>query len=211
MHYHLELVMPPITDIDGAIKAIMEPFDESNETNRHGFFDWYQIGGRFSGSKIESLVSQEKKDAFFAELRSRNVTVSCFQSGKQGLSPASQIPMVDALWREMCPESGIDVCPFFQHAKALPMDVCKLADVPDGLCAERVIIAAPAHDGKIEASSMFSTEIWNGCNYERTAWDGNVKKAIDERCKKIDSYNKEYKERNTPAPDWLVITLDYHT
>jgi hypothetical protein len=50
MHYSC-LVIVPMTaadDIDAAVKAAMEPYDEN--VNRSGFWDWYQIGGRWMGS-----------------------------------------------------------------------------------------------------------------------------------------------------------------
>lgn len=51
MHYHMEIIMPPMEadQIEKSVADLMAPFDENNEeiANRH-FWDWYQIGGRFS-------------------------------------------------------------------------------------------------------------------------------------------------------------------
>jgi len=215
MHYHLELVLPPVDDVAAAVEQIMHQYYEGNdEEDASGkpFFDWYEIGGRFSGSKIKAMVSQQKMDAFFAELKNRKITVSGIQFGKQELYPESQIPDVDALWREMCPESGVDVCPLFKHAKDLPKDICKLSELPGGLTCYRTIIAAPTYDGKeLEAVTMFSKEIWNGCNHEKTTWDGKLSTALSMHIERSQIYADGYKERTTPKPDWMAVTIDYHS
>lgn len=50
MHYHMEIVLPPIekSEIEKNVSRILDPFDEQND-KRSGneFFDWYQLGGRF--------------------------------------------------------------------------------------------------------------------------------------------------------------------
>jgi len=215
MHYHLELVMPPAGDIKAAVSRIMSPFYEGNESedaSGHPFFDYWVIGGRYSGSKIEARIGTEKLDAFNAELKRRKITVSGIVFGKEELSPSSQIAEVDALWCEMFPESGITVAPMFRHAKDLPLDICKLTDVPSGLLAYRVIIAAPTYDGKgIEAVSMFSQDLWNGCNYEKTTWDAKFSTALSMHIERSQNYADGHKELVTPTPDWLAITIDYHS
>jgi hypothetical protein len=42
MHSHLEIILPPVDDVENAVKQIMEPFDEAGEEedgvrNRHSF------------------------------------------------------------------------------------------------------------------------------------------------------------------------------
>ncbi|GAF91717.1 unnamed protein product, partial [marine sediment metagenome] len=98
MHYHCEIILPPTDAVESAIAEIMAPFDENNEdeeTRSPSFWDWYQIGGRWSGSKLTDHFDKDKLKNFHAELENRKVTVSGFQCGKQDISPASQIPMVD--------------------------------------------------------------------------------------------------------------------
>src|SRR6185312_2392586 len=103
MHYQLEIIMPPVADVKTAVAQILEPFDEQGEDedgnpNAHGFWDWYVIGGRWAGAKLEAMFGPERLKAFRAELAERNVTISGVRFGKQELQPADQIPMVDALW-----------------------------------------------------------------------------------------------------------------
>jgi hypothetical protein len=47
MHYSAIVIVPgETTDIDHAVAAVMQPY---REDDRHGFWDWYQIGGRWTG------------------------------------------------------------------------------------------------------------------------------------------------------------------
>ena len=210
MHYHLEIVMPPTADVEAAIEQIMRPFDENNEESYRPFWDWFQIGGRYSGSKLEACVPKQRMDAFHEELKARKVTVSGLQWGKQELQPASQIPPVDKLWREMCPGAG-DVCPMFQHSgKFMSMDKCTVAQLPDGLTAHHLIIAALDYEEKeMQATHMLIKEIYNGVTHQKTDFDGNVLKAINGL--DFSHYKAEYAAKITPKPDWLVVTVDYHS
>jgi len=80
------------------------------------------------------------------------------------------------------------------------------------LLAYRVIIAGPTYDGNgIEAVSMYSQDIWNGCNYEKTTWDGKFSSAMSLHGERAKAYADGYKARVTPTPDWLVVTIDYHS
>src|SRR5262245_27782076 len=109
MHYHLEVILPPVDNVEQAIGQILEPFDENGKDedghrNSHAFWDWYVVGGRWAGAKLQAMLDPKKLEEFNAELTKRKVTVSGIQAGKQELSPASQIPMVDALWNEFFPD-----------------------------------------------------------------------------------------------------------
>ena len=220
MHYHCEIIMPPVDDVEKAVNEIMLPFNENADEeyrSSYTFFDWYVIGGRWSGEKIKAKLDSNKLDEFHQKLVEMKVTVSSVTAGKQELQPASQIPVVDALWRDMFPESGIDVCPLFKHysdqykTSELPGDACRLEEMPDSMSAERVIIAKERHDGKgLRAEFMISTNHWNGVNYVKSTWDGNVKSAIQMQLEKLEHYKDEYREKVTPKADWIVVTVDYH-
>ena len=219
MHMHLEVLMPPTDNVEEALAKIMAPFDESGtdedgNPNRHSFWDWYQIGGRWGGAKIKAKLGKERLDAFNKALNERKVTVSGLQCGKQTLQPASQIEMVDALWRDMFPDSGLSVCPLFDHApKVIDGDICKLSEVPEGLTAQRVIIAGPSwDDDKIfSAKYMISEDIWNGVMHVKTQWDCQFKTALDTHAENVKGHRDDYREKHTPKDDWLVVTVDYHS
>lgn len=212
MHYHLEVVMPPTADIDKSLISILAPFSEDNEDASCAFWDWWQIGGRWSGAKQEAAFPQEKLDAFRQWLTDEGVTVSGLQFGKHELSPADQIPKVDAKWREMFGVTG--PCTMFRHSnaneKTLAGDVCQLGEVSQ-ITASRVIIAGPAYEGGVEACFMIEREYWNGVTHVTTAWDGTLQSALTMWKDKCANYGDEWREAHTPKSDWLVVTVDYHT
>lgn len=227
MHYHLEIIMPPTTDVDAAVAGIMAPFDENGKDeegheNRHAFWDWYVIGGRYSGAKGEATYGKDRIDAFYAWCKDAKVTVSGVQMGKQTLQPASQIPMVDAKWNEMFPEHGGGACPLFDHAPArTSRDICRLAEMPEGLTAYHVIIAAPSYvandvdkddvwTGPPRAVEMVAQSMWNGVSHVDAKWDGNVAAFVERFKERMQDYREKYRAASTPTADWLVVTVDYH-
>lgn len=219
MHYHLEIILPPIAaDLTKAIGEIMAPFNENAEEPCNAFWDWYSIGGRWAGCKLEAAFSKDRLDTFRKELSEKKVTISNLVWGKEELNPASQIPMVDALWCKHFPESPIKVCPMFQHynpknhgTNGWP-DVMKLSDVPAALEAGRVIVAGPDYEGKsMEARYMTQRGFWNGVDHVDTKWDGKVSSALAEFREKLTRYAPDYAETCNPKDDWLCVTVDYHS
>ena len=216
MHYHLEIVMPPVADVKATVEEIMKPFSESEEDASNAFWDWYVIGGRFAGAKLN--YDKTKEDAFYAWLKEEGVTVSGVTCGKQELSPKTQTAKVDAKWAEMFPESGLMICPLFSHYhdqyedSLHPPDVTRLGNVGKDLTASAVIVASATFDGKgIEANFMIHESMWNGVTHVDTKWDGLLFSAIKMYKDKLDSYKPEYREKHTPTDDWLCVTVDYHS
>lgn len=213
MHYHLEIIMPPTSDVAAAVKKIMAPFCEHSrdEDSLPPFWDWYVIGGRWAGEKLRVRLGKDKLEAFWAAIKAANVTVSGLQAGKPTLSPASQIPAVDALWREHFPGTT-EACPLFDHCgESVVGDICALSELPDGLTASRVIVAGPDYQDVISAQFMAQESFWNGVDHVETKWDGTVHGALVDYAEKLSAYQQEYAEKNTPKPDWLLVTVDYHS
>lgn len=245
-HMVAEVVIPPCVDIEKAVGQVMDYFradkydDETDEESKGDcdWWDYWQIGGRWSGNKTLAQFDKAKLDAFYAELNERKVTVSSFRAGKQELQPASQIPMVDALWREMMPGGG-PKCLIFAHSgnsgTILDGNICTVKRVPCGLECERLIIAGlhwddEKHPGELEAVDMLQTEFWNRVRHHKTDYDGNVKTGIaglvakqqedlarwaerehssDEERVKHEQW-LERKRRSAITDEWLVVTVDYH-
>lgn len=212
MHFHCEIVMPPVKDVEAAVTQVMEPFNESDSESSRTFYDYYTIGGRWSGDKYMAGLDKDKLKAFEDELHRRKITISSMQFGKQELYPSEQSVEVDELWRGYF---GGDIpCPMFRHAgERLPGDVMKLGELDASkIKAARVIFAHPRfeEDG-VEAGFMVAEDIWNGCNHERTIWDCTLKHALELHAKDIEHCRDEWKLKVSPQPDWLVVTVDYHS
>lgn len=217
MHRHCEIIMPPTKNIEKAVKEVLAKFNEDQGDNedgyeKYGFWDWYVIGGRWSGNKLEQSLDRAKMEAFRAELIEKGVTVSGLQWGKQELQPASQIPMVDALWRERFPESPLKTCPLFKHSgELLAGDVMKFADVPRTIEAARIIFAGEESGEGLEATYMVEDSYYNGVCWHDSKWDGTLGDALSMFEEHHKNYKAEYREQITPKADWLVVTVDYHS
>lgn len=213
-HYVAEIVIPPTDNVQESIRQVMEHFCDEDEDGKKDVSDWWDfwiIGGRFNGHKTTARLDPERLKAFHVLLNELKVTVSGLVCGKEELNPVSQIPMVDALWREWFPGAGA-VCPLFHHSNDqyrkdghYPEDVCTVADLPSLLICTRLIVAGPHWQDKtkLEAEHMLVAEFWNRCNWQKTDFDGNVKAGLEKIAGK--------KTKDAPfAPDWLVATVDYH-
>lgn len=213
--------MPPTDDVKGSVEDILEKFsenyeDEDGHPNKHAFWDWYVIGGRWDGAKLTARYPEEKISAFRQELHDKNVTVAGMQWGKQEISPASQIPMVDEIWRKHFPDGG-QVCPLFKHFgnkqlndSLTEFNVCRLDQMPELLECARVMIVSKDED-EYEVHSMKQESVWNGVEHLDTKWDGTVRSALAEFEKRSEGWKESYRERCRPKADWLVVTVDYHT
>lgn len=210
--------MPPTDDIEGAVKEIMKDYSEDSEETRFGFWDWYVIGGRFAGNKFLARFDQSRLDSFYEVLKAEKVTVSSLTAGKQSLKPESQIPKVDALWNTHFPESNGLPCPLFDHSNdqyksdsLLPDDVCRLADLPKDLTAERVMVANRWYKGEWGVTEMYARSLWNGVTHQDTSFDGKVATAVELVKERVSRGSDEYRDGCTPQDNWLVVTVDYHS
>lgn len=205
MHYHIEVVLPPTDNIEKAIKRIFEPFCEhtnDGEYNEGGWWDWYVIGGRFTGNKLMARYDEAKLDEFYKWLKDEKVTVSGMQAGKQSLEPADQIPKIDAKWNEMFPHDPPLPCPIFSHSSdqyssssLLPGDIQRVDEVAGNVRCSRFIVA----DAKGNVTTMFEHNGWNRekGSFDKTDFDGTVGNGLAIA-------------NPTPGPDWLVVTVDAH-
>ncbi len=216
MHYHLEIIMPPTDDVNAQVANIMSQFDENykeeEDRNLHPFWDWFVIGGRWSGVKGKMLLDQDKLKKFYDLL-------SAFTSGKQTLDPKEQIPIVDALWNECFPDAKVKRCPFFSHYndqyahEGQKEDISLLGETPGFLTCERIIFASPKYqdENNFEAHEMYQEKAWNGCNYEKTVWDGTLTNALVLYHKSLGVAQERGVTKYTPKADWLIVTVDYHS
>jgi hypothetical protein len=218
MHYQLEIVMPQVEDIEKSVGEIMAPFDENNEDSYKQFCDYWVIGGRWAGEKLIQGLDKNKLEQFYADLKENKITVSGIQCGKQEISPSSQIPLVDNLWRKYFPEYISRACPLFKHSNdqyindCLYGDILRVKDLPPETTACKCIIASYDYDGKsLEAKEMFSEDLWNGVSFERTTWDTKITTAIEKYKEHIKNYKEEYRKKHEITDDWLVVTVDYHS
>ncbi len=222
MHSVLEMVIPPNLDIVATVKEVMDATlqhddDEEKDKGHCDWWDFYVIGGRWSGNKLMATLDPEKVKAFHELLIAKKVTVSGLVCGKEELQPASQIPMVDRLWREWFPGKA-DKCPLFKHGRDqyrkdgyYSDDVCTIAELPDSLECTRLIVAGPSYgkEPTLQPRRMICTEFWNHVEHQKTEFDGKVKPALMGMIELAKS--DEWPMNGSKIDlDWAVVTVDYH-
>ena len=57
MHYHAEVWVPDKENYQQMVETIMAPYEESQ--NENGFWDWWQIGGRWKGAHVPGYNSHK--------------------------------------------------------------------------------------------------------------------------------------------------------
>jgi len=170
---------------------------------RPDWWDWYVIGGRWSGQHVVAGLPEDKLKGFCEELERRQLPDSCDYF--EGLNSKDQ-EAADALWREFFPGAG-DKCLLLHRCGEQSVDVMPVGQLPKRLSAATLIVAGPdcSDEHELRARFMLHTKVWNGCNLQPTNWDGNVLKGI-ELAK--DDYVKTHLDPVTA--EWLAVTVDYH-
>ena len=231
MHERLELILPSwVQDFDKAIKEVMDPFQERHEdeeggtgfSDRHSFWDWWVVGGRWAGIKPLEGLDKKKVDEFWDWLGDAKITISGLQWGKPTLDPPEQKSVVEAEWHKRFPGWRLQHCPIFDYSNpnrdSLPDDIMRLKDVHEDLLCSRVILAGPEHvfekgwpvGGKLGAQYMVSDTLYNGVNWEPGLWNKTLKHALALAKLYAKNINPEFAETFLPIPESWVVTVDYH-
>ncbi len=215
MHYHLEIIMPPVDDVEKAVEQIMAPFDEnqpddSEHFGKNSFWDYYSIGGRFGGSHLQSRYSAEAIEGCEREMNEVGVKVKGIQFGRPELAGSESKRKAMEVWSRHFPSEP--ECWFFTNGQR-DLDVCKLSEVGEHLTAFHLIIASPdwADDSALSAREMTSQSIWNGVSIVDTSFDGFVMKFLAGMEEKKSKATDEWKAKHLPTQDWLAVTVDYHS
>ena len=74
-----------------------------------------------------------------------------------------------------------------------------------------MIVAIHNYKGPgFSAERQYMKRIWNGLNWQDTAFSGYVRDALKEYREAISEYVPVYREKMNPKGDWLVVSVDYH-
>lgn len=108
MHFHCEVYAPEVpADIETYVAEAMAPYsqvdwdyeeEDCEEAERDCFWDWYVIGGRWSGQHSLSMLNEEKLENFYGLMKSLKDEQS-----------------IDLLFDLYFPEYGYP-CPFTRNA-----------------------------------------------------------------------------------------------
>ena len=184
MHYFAAVLVPVGTeDIDEAVGAAMEPFNEETAAEDQGRWDWWQIGGRYTGRWSDYNPATDPANHESCRL--------CDGTGYRN-------DPVGVAHRERNPEYTCNGCGFGDHpgnGVALkwptqwvryPGDVVRVAHLLDTEAATPYALLTP--DGWSER------ETWTGGEFVETPdWDKAYRVALE-----------QYRDTH------LAVVVDYH-
>ncbi len=208
MHYHAEVLLAlfkdePLDSIKALISKIMEPFSEHLEVEKYeedgetywmnpiGFWDWWQIGGRWTG----------KHDDYKPEDDPRNIE-KCHICNSTGLRDDKS----GIEHRKKDPSYTCNGCGFYNSETKL----WEQSHYGKGMClswptnwADHEGDIVPVQQIKKDFScysliinnKVYHQEEWTGNNFVQTEFDGNV--------------TNKLKELN--ITDGYLATVDYHS
>lgn len=208
MHHHAELIMPPCDDISKAVEQIMTPYSELNSPT--GFFDYYELGGRYSGRKMFLQLDPVRLSEFQEDLKTATKDLKSFSD--------KYAQVTEQLWKRDFPEHDINDCPFLPiipgSSLYRPSDICTLDQIPSELQPYATLIACKAFDvPQPRLEFAYFESIWNGRTWQKTTWDGYVISALNDYEKSINRFRLDKEElikEWQPHNKWICVTLDYH-
>lgn len=188
MHYHAEIWVPTLENLDQQIEDLMEPHRENDQGS--GFWDWYQIGGRWTGSHdnydpTNDRANYEKcflcngtgfrDDALGQKAREKSPSYTCNACGT--------FDGATKKWGYGIFGPGLAL-KFQSHWVRREAEAVPVESITDSLSCYVLIIG----------ERVFMQKIWDGQNYVPTGFDGNVKSFLEKH--KIQS--------------GYLVTVDYH-
>lgn len=183
MHYHAEVYLKklngrPIFDV---VSGLM-----NRGVKAKVGWDWFVVGGRWSGDKILGKLDPEKVKAFFIEFEKRGYNWTSSQHSDEERRRDSS-----NLFMEFFPDFKGEIPVWrdqYRHEGG-EGDVCKVADLPETFSCHTLIFP-----GKHRAE-VLQTEEWNGEKFVKTPFKGDVV--------------AELKSRG--LADGYLVTVDYHS
>lgn len=171
-HYHTEVWLAELNDVENQIEEILAPFDE--RINDDGFWDGYQIGGRWTGE-------HDGYDPYEDEQNVERCSICHghgFRNDQAGQEHRKQYPSYTC---NGCGECSLATGEW-DHGKrgtgkrtkwptdfaAHPGDVMPVREVKEDLESFTLIVKG----------AVFHQEIWNGNGFQKTDYDGNVLKQL---------------------------------
>ena len=189
MHYHAEVLIRRPDNIEEQVSHIMTPYQEDHDEDEGsvaGFWDWWQIGGRYTG---------EHDPDYDATIDPSHIKV-CSICGGTGDRPdwvyyEDGVRKFKDSWAETC--NGCNSCQGTGKTTTWPTewkphekDILSVSKIPEELTCYSLVL--PDMD-------VLHTKAWNGNDFIETEFDGKVKAALEK-------YN---------IKEGYLVTVDYHS
>lgn len=185
MHYHAEIVIAPGQEL----ADIMAPYEEEyTEDDVKGFWDWWQIGGRYTGRKTG--YKPKDNDANWETCRLCNGTGYRLDDvGRRMRTGAPSYTcngcgrIVDNKWTHGERGPGMAL-KWPTQWEPYAGDICAVSDTPEDLTCYTLIVNG----------SAYHMEEWTGKEWVETDFDGNVAKKL----------------KALGVTKGILVTVDYH-
>lgn len=195
MHNLMEIIVPPHLDPVEAIGLAMDPYNMNHDSEDFvdTFFDYYNIGGRWSGTHLKSKLGLKRLQIFENEILQIKPGLRDFPNTPEDKKRCFEI------WGKHFPEVK-DSCPFWGNQAPEGtnedyhfLDITTVGELGDEVkCATFAIINCYGESFK----NLIHLEEWNGEDWELTGFNG-----VKEELLRHPSVRK----------DWWIVTLDYHS
>ncbi len=188
MHYHAEIWIAEKEDFEAQVKNILVPFEKRYiDENLEGFWDWYQIGGRWTGIHTGYDPYEDERnleicricngtgfrmDGLGQKHRETDPTYSCNGCGEYDKEMK--------LWRQGNGKSVKWPTNFAFYEG----DVISVSEVENDLECYMLIVG----------DKIFQDKVWNGKNFVDTDSNGNVMETL----------------RGLDINSGYLVTVDYH-
>lgn len=168
MHHHAEAWLPTDADVEGKLERVMDPYRQY--ANPDGFWDWYQIGGRFRGRLVRGY-DPRKDPSLHGDCRLCNGTGDrpgwvTYEDGERRFKHQHAAAC-----------NGCNGCQGTGQALVLPplwgeheSDVMEVPDVPDDLVCHTLIVG----------DLVMHVDAWTSEGFAGGRFDGSVKEALGE-------------------------------
>lgn len=193
MHYHAEIWVPNLYELKTQLAAILEPHKEGYDEKTgecSGFWDWYQVGGRYTGSHDPAYDPEKdpenievcwicegtgfRHDALGNTTRAKDPSYTCNGCGKHS----------DGKW--VHGDYGPGRCLKWPTKwRDVQTDIAPVGAINEALTAHTLIVGG----------NVLHKEVWDGNDFKATDFDGKVKPALE----------------RLGIRDGYLVTVDYHS
>jgi len=191
MHYHGEIWVPNKNGYRSQVDKALEGLTEEN----NGFYDWYVIGGRWSGEhtlwllknkfgsrKIDRIHDEfDKKHGWWTNSeKSKELRAKQYEEVFRNHISEEEYNGIMPAWRDNYKEDGYED------------DILAVTDIPRKFFTCYTLVLSPRGEKWEEERKYYHSEIWNGSIHQDTEFNP-----------------KEILEQHN-IYDGFLVTVDYH-
>ena len=136
MHSHAEVWIPNNQNVEEQVRGVMEPYYKGEGENEEGFWDWYQIGGRWKGTHIPDYNPDEDPEHM----------ITCRMCGGTGARNDVKDSPKEEIWEgvfgvkcNVCDGNGIEL-QWPTEWEPHPKDVIPIGEIPEEFSCSTLVL-----------------------------------------------------------------------